>query len=136
MQQSKPLSQSYRDIAERHLLAAKLTLDQDLSEIAAFHCYHAFESICCSALANREISVPRDHASKLERFRIHFGDSGFARQTNALVSPLRAIRNRALYPSVRPNLRSPKDAFSSNTVSRLLVSVEAVVGLVVDELVL
>ena len=134
MRQSNALSQAYREIAERHLLAARLVAEGGLWEIVAFHAYHAFESVCCSALAQARIEIPRVHTRKIEVFQHEFQAYGFQADFLALSARLALVRNMSLYPSSIPDVVAPSELLLDEDVARLLVDVATIVNVLVNDL--
>jgi hypothetical protein len=130
------LARAYRDIAERHLQAARLTAQNHLYEIAVFHCYHAFESIACAALAARSqpANIPKTHRSKVEHFIRTFRAFPFARGASALAVTVLPLRNRAIYPETGPTPVSPSQIFSGPDVQRLISRVNGVVQAIIGVL--
>jgi hypothetical protein len=95
-----------------------------LHEIAIFHAYHAFESICCAALALGE-TVPRAHSRKIERFLVRYRRLPFAPGVAALAAAFGQARNQSLYPS--PSGIAPRHSLTSSEASRLIRRVGGVV---------
>jgi HEPN domain-containing protein len=132
MQQSNSLSLAYREISERHLDAARLVLEGGRHEIAVFHCYHAFESIACAALALQSSRIPRTHAAKINRFIQAYKYRSFGFSASALGSILPPMRNRTLYPD--PALLNPRDAFTVSDARNFITRVNGFVRSVIREL--
>ena len=125
------LSDSYRDIADRHLIAAKVVLDAGHTEIATFHCYHALESIACAAICLRS-TVPLRHAAKIQRFGALYRHQRFMRGVEALALSTGSLRNATLYPS--PALEPRADLFTRDQASRLLSRVDGAVRSITSQL--
>ena len=65
------LIEPYKRIALRHLDMADTLLEVRFHDGAAFHVYHAYESIICAAILKRQPSAmpPLAHLAKLDGFR-------------------------------------------------------------------
>jgi hypothetical protein len=111
------LSRLYREIADRHMLAARLTLANGLHEIAVFHAYHAFESIACAALGLRSLPIPMRHESKLTRFIRAHRRLAFVHGASALGTRLWPLRNKVLYPEQQIG---PRDSITLNEASQIV----------------
>jgi hypothetical protein len=66
----RDLIEPYKQTALRNLTMAEILLNAKLHEGAAFHVYHAYESIICAALLKRQPynMPPLPHPTKLHRF--------------------------------------------------------------------
>lgn len=89
---------------------------------------------CAHACFSREI--PRDHAAKLEAFRSQYRTHDFAVTVSALALELAAVRNRSLYPNLRPRLIPPHEVFTVGQVALLVIGVTDVTTLIASELAL
>lgn len=123
-------AQAYREIAERHLEAARLVLEGGLPEIAIFHCYHAFESIACAALVQVGVAIPRRHQTKVERFLLTCRALPYGRGAAAVAVLIAPLRNRTLYPDLNP-LAGPQDSFSQRDAEDLVRRVGGIVRTVI-----
>lgn len=121
-------SRAYQEIAERCLNAAQALINQGFHELAIFLCYHAFESIACSALALTQI-VPERHNEKIKQFlgrcrgQLHKDAAILAREVEDL-------RNQALYPSGH---RAPHTFFTPNQAIDILQRTRSVVQRVISD---
>ena len=122
------LTELYRDIAERHLLAARLLLAEGLHDVSIFHAYHSLESIACSAIAVRGLPVPWNHQSKLETFLHLYRSQPFSHGARTLAAALMPMRNRVLYPVSGEAL--PREAVTKDEAGRFLARVEGLIPLV------
>jgi HEPN domain-containing protein len=118
------LSDAYREIAARHLTAAKVLLDSGLHEIAVFHCYHALESVACAALASRGVVVPFNHRRKLDIFGRAFRRMPFSRGASVVAAIVGPARNQALYPDAASPAHWPSNRFTQASASEMLRRVE------------
>jgi hypothetical protein len=130
MRPNNTLSRAYREISERHLLAANAVLQAGLQEIAIFHCYHAFESIACAALCLRTTQVPVTHRAKIEHFIRAYKHGPFTYGVTALAPVIGPMRNRALYPTLGAAIREPNLAFTVNDARNLYSRVDGLVRLI------
>jgi HEPN domain-containing protein len=128
------LSEVYREIAERHLVAARAVLDRGLPDIAAFHCYHAFESIACAAIALRSRDIPRRHDAKLHRFVALSRGLPFSFGATTLAQIMNPTRSLSLYPTISASIASPREAFDISTAENLLRRVEGFLAAVIATL--
>ena len=121
------LAKAYAEIAKRHLQAADLAVRNGLNEIATFHCYHAFESIACAAIAHQTKPIPRTHGGKVNKFVAMYRAHPFARGAAAVAAIVVPLRNRALYPEIAPTVAAPATLFTSHEAQRLVKRVDGVV---------
>lgn len=102
----RDLADAYRDIALRHLQVAQILLQSGFYDIIVFHCYHAMESIACSALALSGVDATeiKTHRTKLEKFRDLLFQSRppFATQAAELITEIQEMRSTTLYPEGVP----------------------------------
>ena len=121
------LAKAYREIAERHLQAARLAAQNALPEIAIFHCYHAFESIACAGIAYSGQPIPKTHRGKINRFTNIHRAFPFGRAASAVAATVVPLRNRTLYPEVAPSPVSPAQSFTDADALKLIQRVNGVV---------
>lgn len=107
-------------------------------EGAAFHVYHAYESIICAALLKQQPynRPPLPHATKLNRFLHLFAkDTMLFTESAQLSARLLKMRNRALYPELRHGrVITPPAAVSAHQVQKYLRQVREFVNLVIARL--
>jgi hypothetical protein len=105
---------------------------------AAFHLYHAYESIICAALLKRQPynMPPLAHPTKLNRFLHVFAKDTRLVMASAKLSPyLLNMRNRVLYPELRSStVIVPSAAVSARQVQNYLSRVKQFVNLVITRL--
>ncbi|MBM3236981.1 hypothetical protein FJZ31_11880 [Candidatus Poribacteria bacterium] len=93
-----------KQTAVGHIAMADTLLDVFFHDGTAFHIYHAYESIICSALLKRQPYriPPLSHLAKLDRFkRVFARDKEIVAESTQLSYRLHSIRNRVLYPELR-----------------------------------
>jgi len=103
----RDLIEPYKETALRHLRMADTLLRARFHDGAAFHIYHAYESIICAALVKRQPynMPPLQHLTKLSRFREVFAkERAIAAESISLSHKLHPMRNRVLYPEFREPL--------------------------------
>ena len=134
----RALIEPYKQTALRNLAMAEILLNARFHEGAAFHLYHAYESIICAALLRRQPDniPPQVHATKLNRFlHIFAKDTMLVAASAQLSSPLLKIRNRVLYPELRKErVISPSAAVSARQVQKYLSQVKQFVNLIIARL--
>lgn len=103
MRLNDPEAIAYQNIAERHLVAAQLLLDQGIHEVATFCCYHAYECSGCALLTANGEACGRTvrHAQKLRKFLDQvqgMNNREIEEQISNLNEQITSLRNRLLYP--------------------------------------
>ena len=133
MRLNDPEAIAYQHIAERHLVAAQVLLAQEIHEIAAFCCYHAYECSGCALLtANGEACGQGvRHFQKLEKFSKQverMNDIEMEEQIANLNDQVSSLRNRLLYPrrSNRSIIR-PDQEITQGQIEELFQDIQAVV---------
>ena len=131
----RELIERYKQIALRHLSMSENLLSAKLHEGAAFHVYHAYESIICAALLKRQPynMPPLPHATKLNRFLHVFAKDTTLFAASSNLSPtLLKMRDRALYPELREKgVITPVAAVSARQVQKYLRQVKQFVNLII-----
>ncbi|HIE30417.1 TPA: hypothetical protein EYP66_24415 [Candidatus Poribacteria bacterium] len=126
------LIEPYKQTALRHLDMA------DTLSSRSFHDGAAFESIICAALLKRQPynTPPLAHSTKLNRFLHVFAKDTRLVMEAARLSPyLLKMRNRVLYPELRPSaVIVPSAAVSARQVQNYLSKVKRFVNLVITKL--
>lgn len=135
----RALMEPYKLIALRHIVIADTLLNARFHDGAAFHMYHAYESIICSALLKRQPyrKPPLPHLTKLERFKQVFArERGLVTESTRLSYRLYPIRNRVLYPELREfsAVIMPTAAVSEKQVRRYLSHVKQFANLLIGHL--
>ena len=129
------LIEPYKQTALRHI---EMLLNVRFHDGAAFHIYHAYEAIICSALLKRQPQSmpPPAHPAKLDRFRqIFSGERTIAERTIRLSSRLYSVRNRVLYPELRDlSVIIPITVVSERQVRGYLIQVKQFVNLLISHL--
>ena len=130
------MKQEYQRIAIRTLDAARVTLDAGINEIAAFNCYHAYESTA-SALAV-SLHSPHGggvhHKDKLNIFLQcveQIGNDRILHQVRRLNGRIESLRNKLLYPTqsrYSQIIIIPENVITPEQVERLLQNVQVVVN--------
>ncbi|MBM3239238.1 HEPN domain-containing protein [Candidatus Poribacteria bacterium] len=132
------LIQPYKQTALRHLDMADTLLSTKFHDGAAFHVYHAYESIICAALLKQQPynMPPLAHPTKLNRFLHVFAKDIILTLESAKLSPyLLNMRNRVLYPELRRStVIVPSAAISYQQVQNYLSRVKQFVNLVTTKL--
>jgi len=133
------LIEPYKQTALRHIAMADTLLDSRFHDGAAFHIYHAYESIICSALLKRQPNnlPPIAHQTKLNRFQNLFaGEQTVAQESAKLSNSLYSIRNRVLYPEFRElsAVIMPASAVSEKQARSYLNKVKRFINLLVSHL--
>jgi AbiV family abortive infection protein len=133
MQLSDPEAIAYQDTAERHLVAARLLLNQGIYEVATFCCYHAYECSGCALLIAKGEVCGRTvhHAQKLQKFLKRaqtMNDTDMEEQIANLNGQISSLRNRLLYPR-RDNRRiiRPNQEITQEQAEELLRDIKSVV---------
>ena len=134
----KVLIEPYKQITLRHLDMADTLLDSRLHDGAAFHVYHAYESIVCAAILKRQSSEmpPLTHTGKLDRFRQVFArERAIAAESTKLSGKLHPMRNRVLYPELRELfVIMPAESVSERQVRKYLSQVKEFVNRLIGQL--
>ncbi len=135
----RALIEPYKQTAFRYLAMAETLLEARFHDGAAFHIYHAYESIICSALLKRQpySRPPFPHLTKLERFKQVFAqEREMIAISTQLSYRLHAIRNRVLYPELRElsTVIMPAVAVSEKQVRGYLSNVKQFVNLLISRL--
>lgn len=128
------LSEAYRDIAERHVRAAQTVLAEGLHEVAIFHCYHAFESIACAAIALRSSAIPARHRAKIQRFVLLYRPYRFGLGAATLAALVEPLREQAIYPIRDTVIAAPREAFTPGNARDLIRRVDGMVRTIVAAL--
>ena len=128
-----------KQTALRNIAMADALLDARFHDGAAFHIYHAYESIICSALLKRQPNnlPPISHQTKLNRFQnIFAGERTVAQESAKLSNSLHSIRNRVLYPEFRElsTVIMPVSAVSEKQARSYLSKVKQFVNLLISYL--
>jgi AbiV family abortive infection protein len=133
MQLNDPEAIAYQDTAERHLVAARLLLNQGIYEVATFCCYHAYECSGCALLIAEGEACGRTvhHAQKLQKFLKRtqtMNDTDIEEQIANLNGQISSLRNRLLYPR-RDNRRiiRPNQEITQEQAEELLRDIQSVV---------
>ena len=137
----RALIEPYKQTALRNIVMADTLLDARFHDGAAFHIYHAYESILCSALLKRQPNnlPPMAHQTKLNRFQNLFASERIVAQESAKLSnSLHSIRNRVLYPEFRElsTVIMPVAAVSEKQARSYLSKVKQFVNLLISYLTL
>ena len=131
------LIEPYQQTALRHLAMAEILLNAGFHEGAAFHVYHAYESMICAALLRRQSDnmPPPVHSTKLNRFLNVFAkDTLLVVEAATLSHTLLNMRDRALYPEIREEtVITPSAAVSARQVQKYLAQVKQFVNLIVTQ---
>lgn len=135
----RALIEPYKQTALRNIAMADALLDARFHDGAAFHIYHAYESIICSALLKRQPNnlPPIAHQTKLNRFQNLFaGERTVAQESAKLSNSLHSIRNRVLYPEFRElsTVIMPAAAVSEKQARSYLSKVKQFVNLLISYL--
>ena len=109
---------AYAELAERHLDAANILLNEGHHDSAVFHSCHAFECICRSGLlsfGDKVSRAPGGHKTNLDRFLngSRARRRRFREAANAVAGNVKVFRDPALYPDSRGSPYqhfTPKDA--------------------------
>ena len=152
MGEARALIEPYKQTALRNIAMADALLDARFHDGAAFHIYHAYESILCSALLKRQPNnlPPMAHQAKLNRFQNLFASERTVAQESAKLSnrkpkasvnkvnSLHSIRNRVLYPEFRElsTVIMPASAVSEKQARSYLSKVKQFVNLLISYLTL
>ncbi|MFQ6040536.1 MAG: HEPN domain-containing protein [Candidatus Poribacteria bacterium] len=132
------LIEPYKQIALRHLNMADALLGVRFHDGAAFHLYHAYESIVCAAILKRQPydMPPLTHPGKLDRFRQIFArERQITAESTKLSGKLHPMRNRVLYPELRELfVIMPASAVSEKQVRRYLSQVKEFVNQLISQL--
>jgi HEPN domain-containing protein len=130
------MKQEYQRIAIRTLDAARVTLDAGIHEIAAFNCYHAYESTA-SALA-LSLHSPHGggvhHKDKLNIFLQYveqIGNDRILHQVRRLNGRLESLRNKLLYPTqarYSQTIVIPENVITAQQVEGLIQNVQEIVN--------
>lgn len=130
------MKQEYQRIAIRTLDAARVTLNGGIHEIAAFNCYHAYESTA-SALAV-SLHSPHGggvhHRDKLNIFLRcveQIGNDRVLHQVQRLNGQLESLRNKLLYPTqarYSQIIIIPENVITAQQVEGLIQNVQEVVN--------
>ncbi len=124
----------YQRVAERTLTAASAMLDIQIDEMAAFCCYHAYESTASALAASKsQKHGPKvRHEDKLKTFLKCSETIGNDQMTDKIAQlnmEISSLRNRLLYPrEVDGQIKLPEDEVSPQQVERLLQNVQVVVN--------
>lgn len=124
----------YQRIAERTLTAASAMLDVQIDEMAAFCCYHAYESTASALAASKSqkhgYKVP--HQDKLKIFlkcAETIGNDQMTDKITQLNEKIGSLRNRSLYPrEIDGEIKIPEDEVFPQQVQQLLEDVQEVVN--------
>ena len=134
----RELIEPYKQTALRHLGMAEILLNARFHEGAAFHVYHAYESIICAALLKQQPynMPPFPHPTKLKRFlNIFANDTTLVAESIKLSHTLLKVRNRVLYPELREKrVITPVAAVSARQVQKYRRQVKQFVNLVITRL--
>ena len=134
----RDLIEPYKQTALRNLTMAEILFNAKLHEGAAFHVYHAYESIICAALLKRQPynMPPLPHPTKLHRFlHIFAKDSRLVAESVKFSHALSKMRNRVLYPELREEkVITPIAAVSARQVQKYLSQVKQFVNLIITRL--
>jgi len=117
---------------------ANTLLNARFHDGAAFHLYHAYESIVCAAILKRQSHVmpTLTHSGKLDKFRQIFShERMIAAESTKLSGKLYPMRNRVLYPELRELfVVMPATTVSEKQVRRYLSQVKQFVNLLISQL--
>ena len=128
------MKDQYQRVAERSLTAARVLLDSQIYEMAAFCCYHAYESTASALAASKsQKHGPRvPHQVKLKTFWNCAETIGSDQMTDKIAElnmEIGSLRNRLLYPrEVDGQIKIPEDEVSPQQVEQLLEDVQEVVN--------
>ena len=128
------MKDQYQRVAERTLTAASAMLNIPIDEMAAFCCYHAYESTASALAASKSqkhgYKVP--HQVKLKTFwncAETIGNNQMTDKIAQLNMEIGSLRNRLLYPrEVDGEIKMPEDEVSPQQVRQLLKDVQEVVN--------
>jgi len=125
------LKSSYLVIVDRSIKGADSDIQSSLHEHAAFHAYHAFESLGGAFCASVNASYPRgSHKKKLNKFvkEARRYRNSFHYEIARLAIILASTRNETLYPreSLSQSYISPRDSIDIISAARLVKSVKGV----------
>ena len=134
----RTLIEPYKQTALRNLDMADTLLSAKFHDGAAFHVYHAYESIICAAILKQQPynMPPLAHPTKLNRFLYVFAKNTRLVMESAKLSPyLLNMRNRVLYPELRRStVIVPSAAVSAQQVQNYLSRVKQFMNLVITKL--
>jgi HEPN domain-containing protein len=134
----RALIEPYKQTALRNLAMAEILLNARFHEGAAFHLYHAYESIICAALLRRQPDnmPPQVHSTKLNRFLHIFAKDTVLFAASSKLSPtVLKMRNRVLYPELKEKrVITPSAAVSVREIQKYLSQVKQFVNLIIARL--
>jgi uncharacterized protein (UPF0332 family) len=128
------MKDQYQRVAERTLTAASAMLNIQIDEMAAFCCYHAYESTASALAASKsqKHGYKVSHQVKLKTFwncAETIGNNQMTDKIAQLNMEIGSLRNRLLYPrEVDGQIKIPEDEVSPQQVQQLLADVQEVVN--------
>ncbi|MEB3309402.1 MAG: HEPN domain-containing protein [Snowella sp.] len=128
------MKEQYQRIAERTLMAARVMLDSQIYEMAAFCCYHAYESVA-SALAASQSQRYGQKVKHQEKLKIFLncaeiiGNDAITDKIAQLNLEVGSLRNKLLYPTeIEGRIETPEEVFTPQAVQEFWDDVQEIVN--------